>query len=73
MQKRASGVGALATLVVLAALGLRVSAGLTVWSAGCGDRAVTSQVGHCVPPAGDSSIDGWVRFASGTHQDYSRF
>jgi hypothetical protein len=54
MQKRAKRFGALASLVVLAALGLvQISAELVVENAHCGVKAVTRQVGLNVQPAGD--------------------
>ena len=43
-------------VVALVGLGLLCSAGLTIGGAVRGDFAASSQVGPCVPPAGDSSL-----------------
>jgi len=57
MQKRASRDGGRwRRLVSLVGLGLLCSAGLTIGGAVRGDFAASSQVGPCVPPAGDSSL-----------------
>jgi hypothetical protein len=56
MQKRASGLGALARLVACAALGLFISARLTVASTHRGVIAVNGQVGEELPPGGVRSL-----------------
>jgi hypothetical protein len=56
MQKRASRLGALATLVASAALGLFSSARLPVASTRSGVTAVSGQVGEELPPGGVRSF-----------------
>jgi hypothetical protein len=56
MQKRASAIGALVRLVACAALGLVISAGLTVASTRRGGIAVNGQVGAELPPGGVRSL-----------------
>jgi hypothetical protein len=57
MQKRASRFGGRwRGHAALVGLGLLCSAGLTIGGAVRGDFAASSQVGPCVPPAGDSSV-----------------
>jgi hypothetical protein len=68
MQKRASRFGALVRLVACAALGLVISAGLTVASNLRGDSAVKGQVGAELPPGGVRSLVVGQRFASGAHR-----